>query len=227
MKNTVISSSKYEMWYTAVNACNALAIANSLVELIPDMLQDLNLVADEGEGLRFLVNARDMLDTHSQRSDAKWTWDEHLKEAVPPLGYPGSDLVIQSLFHLNGATNGAESDGLWYEYSHPLMIVGMQILANIMNAERECYIVRINDKRWSRAYEQVEFHAGVEEVVERDGGVTLVMGECSYRKRLGYEQQDWWAKLMLRAWSGRWIGLEAVTLDASQQRVSIDGRYYE
>jgi hypothetical protein len=223
----VIDQKVYRDFLGIPHACNALAVTNTLLDLAPQILEDLGTrhTPDFPHALKFLA---DELAEFSMFTDVNYWIDKETDELTDNDGHGGvMDYVMYAARRVNDFTApGGAGPKRQYEFSHPLVVVAVNTINNILNNARGHYILRDDSRIWGDAYSKIQYHAHVQSFREDDGGVELIMGPDGYRKSKTYADLGYYGRQMLLGYAGYNLEVVSVELDDERKTVLVVGREF-
>ncbi len=228
MKHSNIPQETWRHWLGVPNASNIRAVCNDLIRLAPQIVQDLGVEITPAFPSQLVRLQTAVADNGSSNTQVKyWTNDEGT--LCNDNGAPHRDRIMDEAKLVNQfcAPSGDCDKGhsRQYEYSHPLVVIAVNMFNNILNMERGHYILRDNSRAWSLAYITARLHAGLIVATEHRAGVEIVMGPAGYTHSHTRGSLDFYGQEMLRGWAGHHMDLVMIDRDDEQQTVTIKGKY--
>ena len=232
MKNTVIDQSVYKMWLGVPNACNPAAVLKSLIDQADNILADLGAKrTPHFPGA--LITLRDNLLEYGTTTDVQY---KYVPEGAPieeqELWHNDGVEVMDYVRYTAGEVNrmtapatGLGSATRQYEFSHPLVVIAVQMVNNVLNNRRGVYLLQDDYSMWGDAYSVIKLHAHAVSITPTRDGVTIALNADGYMESKKFGDLDWYGKTMLKAWNGGWMQLVAVDRCDDSKSVTIMGLY--
>ena len=233
MKETVIDQSVYKMWLGVPNACNPAAVLKTLIDQADNILTDLGAKRTPHFPGALIALRNDLLE-YGTTTEVEYKY-------VPE----GSPIEEQELWHNDGveamdhvrytagevnrmtapATGAGQAPARQYEFSHPLVVIAVQMVNNVLNNRRGAYLLKDDYSMWSDAYSIIKLHAYATSITPTQDGVTIGLDADGYMESKKFGSLDWFGKTMLKAWNGGWMRLLDVDRYDDSKSVTIMGLY--